>query len=308
MKQVVGEIQKHQPLFIGLVQDLDTPDKEISKQQLENILGETPNLYFTCNSSKSINESEALGNPPDTENAFGFSDVSRDDKVVRRSLLMIGDKSANPHCKSPYAFGLVLALNYLKEVKEINHQSLPDGKIKIGNLILPTFPIKSERVGGYQKFDAGTGGLQMLLNYRISKDRPTNSKQLDRIAKRITIENFTNLSRNPKNTKKIEESVKNRIVLIGVTDKEFAKNKLFQTPYQQEITPVWLHAQMISQLLSGVIDRRPFLRPWFGWENVAWIYAWSLVGGFIIWRFRSGINILLVTILKRSPISNRRYR
>ncbi len=208
---------------------------------------------------------------------------------------MIGDKSANPRCKSPYAFGLVLALKYLEEIKGINHQSLPDEKIKIGNVILPTFPTEHKRVGGYQNFDAGRGGLQMLLNYRVSKDRPTNSKRLDRIADRISIENFTNLSRNPTNAKEITKFVKNRIVIIGVTDKEFAKNKLFQTPYQQEITPIWLHAQMISQILSGVIDRRPFLRPWFGWENVVWISAWSLVGGLIIWRFRSGIHIVLMT-------------
>ncbi|MBO3462000.1 CHASE2 domain-containing protein [Aetokthonos hydrillicola Thurmond2011] len=311
LKQVVGEIQKYQPKLIGLVQDLDTREKEVSKQQLEKILGENPNLYFSCNTSKKIHEGEELGHLPATENAFGFNDVSRDDDtILRRSLLALGiEESRNPSCEIPYAFSLVLALKYLEEAQGLNYESLPNGKIKIGNLILPTFPTedkrfptKDKRVGGYQSFDAD--GLQMLLNYRTSKDRITNLRRLDGIADRIAIKYFINPSQNPRNANQIANLVKNRIVLIGVVDKEFAKNnkpnsRLFQTPYQQEITPIWLHAQMISQLLSGVIDSRPFLKPWFGWENITWIYAlscvWFLLAGFIIWRFRSAIAVILMT-------------
>ncbi len=152
LKQVVGEIQKYQPQFIGLVQDLDTPDKEIYKQKLEKILEKNSKLYLTCSTSKNINESEALGNLPNTENAFGFSDVSRDDDtVLRRSLLAMGiDESMSSSCKIPNAFSLMLALKYLEQVKGINYKSLPDGKIKILNPFDKFIePIKHRRLEGF---------------------------------------------------------------------------------------------------------------------------------------------------------------
>jgi CHASE2 domain-containing sensor protein len=294
LKQVVEEIQKYEPMFIGLVQDLDTPDKAVSKQEVESILDKHQNLYVTC-SDKNIYEGDALGSPPAIDNAFWFSGILPDnDVVIRRSLLARGrpENSGKPRCQSSHSFSLMLATKYLQQ-KNIQSRSVPNdpnGRLQIGNVIMPTFPIQREHIGGYQKFGDTGGGLQMLINYRTTWGR------VDRIAPRITIENFRFRTQNLE-----KNAFENRIVLIGVIDKEFAKkgDRLFQTPYQQEITPVWLQAQMISQILSGVIDRRPLLKPWFGWENIAWICGWSCIwfslAGFIIWKYRSAIAVFLMT-------------
>ncbi|MUH00838.1 CHASE2 domain-containing protein [Scytonema sp. UIC 10036] len=87
----------------------------------------------------------------------------------------------------------------------------------------------------------------MLLNYR------TFAGKLDGIAEHTPVENFIGSNPPPE----LANLVKNRIVIIGVTDEEFVDNNLVSTLYNQKISPVWVHAQMISQILSAVEDSRP---------------------------------------------------
>lgn len=284
MTQLLAQIQKYEPKFIGLVQDLDTPDKVLFKQKLEKLFEENPNFYALC-SDKDIKKGNVLGNPPSSKDAIAFSDVSKDDDTVLRRYLWYKN-SVNSRCPSPYAFSLVLALQYL-QAKLANRpkNKVINNQLQVGNVILQRLP---KRAGGYQQLD--NAGYQILLNYRNSFEG------LDRIAEYTPVENFTNTSVPPELVKReLANLVKNRIVLIGVTDEEFAKNDLVQTPYNQKIAPVWVHAQMVSQILSAVEDNRPLLRVWSEWENLFWICAWSFMGGLIVWRIRSSINVALIT-------------
>jgi CHASE2 domain-containing sensor protein len=43
-----------------------------------------------------------------------------------------------------------------------------------------------------------------------------------------------------------------------------------------------LQAQMTSQLISAVLDHRPIITVWQGWQNGLWILAWAGVGGILI--------------------------
>jgi CHASE2 domain-containing sensor protein len=283
LTKLIAQIQKYKPKLIGLVQDLDTPDKISSKQNLKKLFEENPNLYGLC-SSKDASKGDVVGNLPSSKEALGFSDVSTDDDAVLRRYVWY-QNNKNSRCPSDHAFSLVLALQYLQE-NEIKHQVISNKHLEIGNVILPRL---EKRAGGYQKLDAR--GYQMLLNYRIVYDDRTSSRRIDNIAKHPPVENFLSSFPPPD----LENLVKDRIVLIGVTDEEFAKDKLIQTPYNQKIAPVWVHAQMVSQILSAVENKRPLLTVLSEWENFIWIFVWSFVGGLIVWRIPSYINVIIIT-------------
>ena len=48
----------------------------------------------------------------------------------------------------------------------------------------------------------------------------------------------------------------------------------------KSVPGVMLHAQMVSQLLSAVLDHhRPLIWWWPEWGESFWIWAWAVVGG-----------------------------
>ncbi|NMF67117.1 CHASE2 domain-containing protein, partial [Brasilonema octagenarum] len=47
-----------------------------------------------------------------------------------------------------------------------------------------------------------------------------------------------------------------------------------------------LQAQMVSHILSAVLDKRPLLWVWPVWSEFIWIWGWSVAGGFLAWRYR----------------------
>jgi CHASE2 domain-containing sensor protein len=58
---------------------------------------------------------------------------------------------------------------------------------------------------------------------------------------------------------------------------------------------VILHAQMVSQILSAVLDGRTLMWIWPFWGEVLWVWGWSFVGGVLAWRFRS-LGALALTV------------
>lgn len=91
--------------------------------------------------------------------------------------------------------------------------------------------------------------------------------------------------------------MKDRIVLIGVTAKSF--EEYIPIPYSagqgfyEEIPGVIVQAQMVSQLLSAVLDGRPVLSVWPFLGEVVWVWGWSVVGGILVWRCRSLLRLVL---------------
>ncbi|NEQ19324.1 MAG: CHASE2 domain-containing protein [Microcoleus sp. SIO2G3] len=84
---------------------------------------------------------------------------------------------------------------------------------------------------------------------------------------------------------------KDRVILIGVTANTISDT--WSTPYSaaqqpyQEIPGVFIQAQMVSQILSAVLDERPILGVLPFWGDIVWIWGWSSVSGLIVWCMRS---------------------
>jgi CHASE2 domain-containing sensor protein len=161
-----------------------------------------------------------------------------------------------------------------------------------------TFPPLESHTSGYQEGIDNNGvkgmpinslerGTQLLLNYRVtaalSNDQSLSAIDLTRIAQKRSLAWF--LSNPPK--AELDQLINNKIVLIGVTTNETGKENddYFKTPYgdlKELQTPgVFIHAHMISQLLSYVLDGRPLLWTWNRWGEVTWIAGWSLLGGLL---------------------------
>ncbi|MBG1263440.1 CHASE2 domain-containing protein [Nostoc commune] len=86
-------------------------------------------------------------------------------------------------------------------------------------------------------------------------------------------------------TGKVNSSlIKNRIILIGVGAS--SAGDIFLTPLS-EMPGVIIHAQMVSQILSAVLDGRPLLQVLPFWSEVVWVLSWSCVGGTIARCFQT---------------------
>jgi class 3 adenylate cyclase len=95
------------------------------------------------------------------------------------------------------------------------------------------------------------------------------------------------------------QQVKDRIVLIGVTAPSLKDT--FFTPYTTvnsttpKISGVWIHAQMVSQILTAATNGRSLFWFWPERMEVAWIIAWAIIGGWIAWSVSRPLLLLLTT-------------
>jgi CHASE2 domain-containing sensor protein len=199
-----------------------------------------------------------------TTEQLGFSNLVLDgDEVIRRQIIGM---SADEVCPTDQSLSLRIALAYLQNVSV---EQSPEG-LTLGKQKLPPLEHNS---GGYQMSDQEVGGYQILVNYRA---RPPVTLALEEIL-------------SGKRDRELSTLVKDKIVLIGVTranqDKHFTPfsrgKKLRQAP------GVFIHAQMVSQLLSAVEEGRPLLGWWPQWLEVVWIVFWGALGTLVFWWWRS---------------------
>ncbi|MBC6422789.1 MAG: CHASE2 domain-containing protein [Hormoscilla sp. SP12CHS1] len=191
-----------------------------------------------------------IGPPPGMPASnLGFSDLAIDeDGIIRRSLL-VGDGDPDSICNTRISFALKLAWRYLDALGIKSHVK-ENGDIILGETRLPRLDSHS---GGYLGVDAG--GYQILLNYRSLRQM---TKQVTLMAVQID-----------------PNWVRDHIVLIGAIAPS-AKDS-FYTPYsagRQEnhtMPGVVVHAQIVSQILSAVVDGRPLFWVWPDWAEWLWI-------------------------------------
>ena len=281
LAKLLDKLELHKPQAIGLdiFRDfpVDSKQIELKERLLNNAVEEVP-LFSTCHVGESKSKSKGVAPPPEIlEQHLGFSNVLADsDGVLRRHLLSMHA----PHysaCPTTWGLSSQLALHYLNnkgialEVKEENW--------RLGKIVLQ--PLQ-ENAGGYQKAD--TWGNQILLNYRSYRS-PND------IAEVVTLTEVLRDKLKP-------EFIKDRIILIGVITPTSGDD--FLTPYseilnssQRYMPGVILHAQMISQILSAVLDGRPLLSPLPLWEEFIFVSIFAVIGGSIGWCFDS-FSLLLV--------------
>ena len=274
LKLLLEKLKLYQPRLIGL--DIYR-DLEANQADLNARLSSDDRLFVVCKVSDIDSQGKVTKEGIPAPEGFpservGFSDVIPDkDGVIRRHLLLQQQVSNSP-CISKYSFSLLLAQRYLalEAEKDIHFQDplLSGGNLQLGDTV---FKRLHPSTGGYQL--ETEGGYQILLNYRAQNGDPIE------VFKRVSLEAVL--------TGQVsEQDIQDRIVLIGVasTDKASRDFDPWGTPYRlkgQKAPGVFIQAQMVSQLLSSVLDGRPLLWVWPFEGEVLWIWGWALVGGIL---------------------------
>ena len=281
LNRLLGKLEEYQPLAIGLDIFRDVP-VGTGRDDLLKRLQQSDRIITVCKSGSADNP----GVPPPpgvTTDRIAFADQVIDtDGIIRRSLLFIASAPANTPASSSGAntgsicddssaqllsLSFQLALRYL-QVRKIQPEFTTANELKLDSTVFR--PLK-ENDGGYQNVDVG--GYQILLNYRSPET----------VANQVTLTEVLEGKIDP-------NWIKDRIVLVGYTAP--SKKDDFGTPYsagQQEkfkMPGVVVHAQIVSQILSAVLDNRPLFWFWTEWGEVLWIAGWSLAGGILAWRIR----------------------
>jgi CHASE2 domain-containing sensor protein len=274
-------LESHQPRAIGLDIYRDFPVAAEYKD-LARRMNSNNRLFVICQISNPQSNYPGVAPPPEIPaERHSFSTVVVDsDGALRRHLLAMTPPAASP-CTPSRGLSTKLALRYLAE-QGISPQTTADGYLQLGTTIFKPLDAHS---GGYRNIDAW--GHQVLLNYRSHRSPKDFVEQ-------VTLRQVLNGQLNP-------NAVKDKIVLIGVTAP--SRKDYFATPYSpyttglllsKDMPGVILHAQMVSQIISAVLDRRPLLSVWPKWSEAIWIWSWALVGGVVSWRCKSVLRFGLV--------------
>jgi CHASE2 domain-containing sensor protein len=292
LTRLLEKLEPLKPRAIGLDIYRDFP--VLPDSQLSTYLSRNKNFFTICKASDREIAQPGIAPPPEVPpERQSFSDIVKDsDGVLRRHLIAIQPDPASS-CTAPYALSAQLAFHYLQQ-EGIAAKYTQTGELQLGDTIFQRLPSpRSEaasrpflnylqaRRGAYQKVDAW--GYQTLLNYRYHRS-------FLEIAPTVTLKEILSGQIDP-------NAVKDRIVLIGVTAP--SANDMLATPYStgretyQQMPGVLAQAQMVSQILSAVLDKRPLLSVWTFWEELLWIWGWSFVAGIIVWRCRSRLYLVL---------------
>jgi adenylate cyclase len=287
--EILQKIEKMQPRAIGLDVLRDVPLGD-GREELAKILQKSDRIIGVC--LVTDGSAETPGSPPPpgmSPNNIGYADFTVDPGgVLRRSLLFmrppkIENSSSvekhlcNDNSQVLSSFNFQLALRYLQAHK-IYPKLAADKSLWLGTT---QFKPLGNNDGGYKNADVR--GYQILINYRSQHQ----------VAKQVTL---TDILEGKIDT----NSVKDKIVLIGYTT-ETVKD-FFYTPYSagtqnnQLMFGIVAHAQVVSQILSAVLDKRPLFWFWPEWVEILWISGWSIVGGTLASRMTHPTRLALVFI------------
>ncbi len=270
------ELERLHPTTIGL----DIYHEYDFAPALTTRLRKDSRFFAICKALSVDNEEDLKGVPPPREippQNWGFSDVLTDENdVVRRHLLTMTPEPRDP-CSTKLAFSSLVALHYLAVKHDIEVQLTPKGDWQIGSVI---FQKLTDHSSGYQQLD--WRGYQILLNYRFY------SSPKD-VARSISLQEILKKGIPPY----LENQFSEPIVIIGTTARGEKYNDFFDTPYGEEIPGVFLQAQMISQILSAVLDGRDLIWWWSGWVEAVWVWGWSIVGGVLTIYNRHPLRLIL---------------
>nr|WP_242032914.1 CHASE2 domain-containing protein [Oscillatoria sp. FACHB-1406] len=272
LTQALLQLKQHQPRAIGL--DIFRSDNSPTQSDLAKFITtvqKNKNFIHVCSQ---IIPPLSKFSEQQLQEQVGFADFYPDerDNIVRRQPLWLTPPSTSDCPNSYYAFSLLLAQRYLEaEGKLISFKT---GNLQFGTTI---FNKLASRTGGYQQLNGESG--EILLNFRA----PDRNGQ---IAKTVSLRDILDDRVDPK-------FIKNKVVLVGVTDPKLQDDR--DTPYGVK-RGLWIHAQMVSALLSAVENNRkpiwglPQLPPQWGslqWGDALWIFAWSFLSGLLAIKVRS---------------------
>ncbi|MGB3615242.1 MAG: CHASE2 domain-containing protein [Elainellaceae cyanobacterium] len=232
--------------------------------------------------------------PPDMPlNQIGFSDfVADDDGILRRQLLAIKNLSPTSRCTTSNAFNLLLSLYYLQDAEGIAYKLTPDQEFQFGDVVLKRL---TPNAGGYHNVDAS--GYQLLLNYR-------HHRSPDDIAPTLPLRHVLSGEVPPASIEKL----KGRIVLVGITaltsgDTWVSPYSKVQPDVERRIPGVVMQAQMVSQVLSAVLDGRPLVWWWPEWLEIVWMGGWVAVGAVLASMRWGNLQLIVATGLSLAALT-----
>jgi CHASE2 domain-containing sensor protein len=283
LAQLFDKLRQYQPAVIGLdiIRDHPKPKDDLGGHKaLVTHFKQYQNLIAVCAFNNNTPEQSIAPLPESPKEQLGFINLYDDlpqtnnqDDTVRRYLL---SRTENPiskpsRCTTPYSLSWQLLYLYLKakkipvEVLENNWKFGRNGW-KFGEI---TFKRLETRTGGYQNLDAA--GDQLLINYR----KTTNPQE---IARQVTVRDVLN-----NDSDRFDPAwVQNRVVLIGVVASSVPDPHY--TPYGK-MRGLYIHAHVVSQILSAIEEDRPMLWWLPQWGDTLWVLFWSFTGAVIVWRF-----------------------
>ncbi|MDZ8069876.1 MAG: CHASE2 domain-containing protein [Nostoc sp. DedQUE08] len=269
LAKLLNKLQKYQPRVVGLdiYRDFADPPNKSNPIQLPTELNKD-NVVVVCKSRDRKYDPQGVKPPKDVPvERQGFTDTIQDpDGIVRRQILMMAQEPSST-CTTPYSLSLQLVTRYLSD--ENIKPKFNEDYVQFGSKVFKR--LKFSRSGAYQQ-RVDLGGNQILVNYRNTDYQRVSLDE-------VLSEKFD------------RKSMKDKVVIVGVTANTVSDT--WSTPYStaqqdyQEISGVFIQAQMVSQLLSAVLDQRPILWVLPYWGDILWICGWSVVGSLIIWRVRS---------------------
>ena len=270
LDELLNKLEELNPTSIGL--DIYRPHgfDPIVASRLQN----SNNFFAICKTNnQGVNRTYSVKKLP--AQYWGFSDVLLDkDKVVRRHLLTMTPKITDT-CNTNYSLSFLLALHYLSQQKNINPKLTPERILQTNPIIFEQkdsnnviFNRLKNHSSGYQNID--DRGEQILLNYRYYSS-------FEEATYNISLQQILSSGIPPL----LKDKLKHPVILIGTTASRENYDDFFNTPYGREIPGVFLQAQMVSQILSKVLDDRPLLWWWSIWSEAIWIYGWSIIGGLL---------------------------
>ncbi|MBV6627775.1 MAG: CHASE2 domain-containing protein [Rivularia sp. (in: Bacteria)] len=271
LAKLLVKLDKYEPKAIGIdiYRDFST---DANFPDLAKRLQADNRIFAVCKVSVSADGRDGVSVSNEIPNQqVGFSDVIADSNDIPRRQLLFLNPPLNSPCTSEYAFTYLLAKKYLQD-KGYEPKFDRENQLAINDIVFKRLKPHS---GGYQQIDAQ--GYQILLNYR-------SLTSVKKIAPTITLKKILEDEIQPSAI----ESVKNRIILIGVTASSSAD--YWKTPYsesspdnQKQVPGVYIQAQMISQILSAVENKRPLIW-WFPqWLEALWVFVWSILGASLAW-------------------------
>ena len=196
------------------------------------------------------------------------AELATESLMVRRQILSYSPElAASPSsCSTPYSFSFQLAFQYLYQIGIESIAVNENQQWQFGSTV---FQELTPRFGGYQSLEGLSS--QVLVNYRSNPP-----------GQRLTMHQVMTGQVNP-------SSIQGRIVFVGYTA-PVARDYL-TTPYGT-MAGVWVHAHMVSQMVSAVLEQRPLmwvLPQWrhFQWGDMLFVFTWSLAGALIGWGLSS---------------------
>jgi CHASE2 domain-containing sensor protein len=263
--QAIQNLHRHQPRAIGL--DIYR-DRAYGKGQTELLPAlQYSEVISSCKMPGTKRQEFPVVSAPANVAAknVGFTNFSVDrDGVLRRQLL--GMSVLDRQCDSDHALSMRLALKYFGVAEA---EELENGNVLIGQRELK---VLDGRSGGYRSPESQENlrGYQIMLNYRHNAT----------VAQQVSLDDVLS-DRVPANI------IQGKVILIGYV--AASTGDVSRPAYRarsDELAGVMIHAHMVSNILSHVVDGRPLITMWSDLAEQGWILLWSSIGGIISWRLR----------------------